>query len=188
LNLLKPFIFQSVRIAGAALVIGTSLGVFAQGSGAAPEANPAGEGDGANPVTRAAVQRGILQCASRVEQLTRFLGFGPQAGAVLMAPAGPADRRLFSVLMELPAGASGNSLVDLDFAPGQANGCGASYQAISYWKQSCDSLVSAQFASLRKLQPVQKEITVLDVGPATKLFLMKAGEDGCISIKKEIVL
>jgi hypothetical protein len=31
-------------------------------------------------------------------------------------------------------------------------------------------------------------VAVLDGGQATKVFLMKAGENGCISIKKEVVL
>jgi hypothetical protein len=41
---------------------------------------------------------------------------------------------------------------------------------------------------LRKLPAIHHEITVLDGGPATKVFLMKAGDNGCVSIKKEIVL
>ncbi len=167
------------------LLFGTAS---AQDANWASGASPAGDSDGANAVTRAAVQRGILQCASRVEQLTRFLGFGPQAGAVLMAPANPADRRLFSVQLEVPAGATGNTLIDMDFAPGQANGCGAAYQAISYWAQTCDAVASSQFAGLRKLPVMQKDISILDGGPATKVFLMKAGDSGCISIKKEVVL
>jgi hypothetical protein len=116
------------------LLFGTAS---AQDANQASGASPAGDSDGANAVTRAAVQRGILQCASRVEQLTRFLGFGPQAGAVLMAPANPADRRLFSVQLEVPAGATGNTLIDMDFAPGQANGCGAA--SAGGWRRTPDS-------------------------------------------------
>ncbi len=90
--------------------------------------------------------------------------------------------------MELPAGANGNTLVDMSFAPGQANGCGATYQSISHWKQSCEALAQAQFGGMRKMRPLQKDVLILDGGPATKVFLMSAGESGCISIKKEIVL
>ncbi len=156
-------------------------------AGTAPAALPAPE-EGPTALTRAAVQRGVLQCAARIEQVSRFLGFGPQAGALLMAPANPADQRLLSFAMELPAGANGNSLVDMTFAPGQANGCGATYQSISHWTQSCESLATSQFASLRRMRALQKDVTVLDGGPATKVFLMKAGDSGCISIKKEVVL
>jgi len=148
-------------------------------------ANPAA--GSANALTQAAVQVGALSCASRVEQVTRFLGFGPGVGASLMAPAAPADQRLFAIQMEVPAGASSNSLVDITFAPQQANGCGASYEAISYWAQSCDAVANAQFAQLKRVRPLQKDVLLLDGGSASRVFLMTAGA-GCVSIKKEVVL
>jgi hypothetical protein len=143
---------------------------------------------GPNAMTQALVQRGVLSCAARVEQVSRFLGFGPQAGAHLMPPAAPADQRLFSVQMELPAGAGGNSFVDMSFAPQQANGCGATYQTVSFWPQSCETVGNEQFAGFKPSQPLQRDVTVLNVSPATKVFLMRAGSAGCISMKKEIVL
>lgn len=143
---------------------------------------------GPNAMTQALVQRGVLSCAARIEQVSRFLGFGPQAGAHLMPPAAPADQRLFSVQMELPAGAGGNSFVDMSFAPQQANGCGATYQTVSFWPQSCETVGNEQFAGLKPSQPLQRDVTVLNVSPATKVFLMRAGNAGCISMKKEIVL
>lgn len=152
---------------------------------AAPAANAE---SGPNALTRAVVQRGMLSCAARVEQVTRFLGFGPQAGAHLMPPSAPADQRVFALQMELPAGAAGNSFVDMNFAPQQANGCGATYQSVTFWPQSCEVVGSQQFATLKASQPLQRDVTVLTVGPLTKVFLMRAGAAGCISIKKEIIL
>jgi hypothetical protein len=142
---------------------------------------------GANSVTQAAVQAGALSCASRVEQMTRFAGFGAGTGATLMIPAQPVDQRLFAVQMEVAAGASSNTLVDISFAPQQSNGCGATYEAISYWKQSCDSLATGAFAQLKRLKPLQKDVLLLDGGPALRVFLIQAGT-GCVSVKKEIVL
>jgi hypothetical protein len=153
----------------------------------APSLMPAAEA-GPNAMTQALVQRGVLSCAARVEQVSRFLGFGPQSGAHLMPPAAPADQRLFSVQMELPAGAGGNSFVDMSFAPQQSNGCGATYQTVSFWQQSCETVGNEQFAGLKPSQPLQRDVTVLNVSPATKVFLMRAGSAGCISMKKEIVL
>lgn len=138
-------------------------------------------------MTLAAVRQGVLSCAARVQQLTSFIGFGPQAGAHLMAAPVQPDQRLFAMQIELPAGAAGNSFVDMDFAPNQANGCGASYQAISYWAQGCEVVASTYFAALRKLPALKRDVILLDGGALTKVFLMKAGEQGCISIKKEIV-
>lgn len=33
---------------------------------------------------------------------------------------------------------------------------------------------------------MKQDVTVLDGGPATKVFLMRAGQAGCIAIKKEL--
>jgi hypothetical protein len=145
------------------------------------------QSDGANILTQAVVKAGVLSCAARVEQVTRFLGFGPNAGASAMVPAQPADQRVFALQMEVPAGAASNSLVDMTFAPQQANGCGASYEAISYWTQNCESLASGPFAQLKRMKAMQKDVLLLDGGPASRVFLIQAGT-GCVSVKKEIVL
>ena len=158
-------------------------------TGQAPVVTNAGVLDGSpNAMTRSVVQRGVLSCAARVEQVTRFLGYGSQAAAHFMPPPAPADQRLFSMQMELPAGATGNSFVDMSFAPQQANGCGATYQAVSFWPQPCEIVGRQQFSSGVSGQILQRDVTVLSLGPQTKVFLMSAGTAGCISIKKEIVL
>lgn len=81
----------------------------------------------------------------------------------------------------------GSAYVSATFAPNQANGCGAAYDAVVYWPLACDALASKQFSSLKKIGMLKKAITVLDGGVATKVFLMPAGT-GCVAIKKEIVL
>ncbi len=163
-------------------------GTAASSSASAAEAGPSSADASPNAMTRTAVQRGILQCAARVEQVTRFTGFGPQAGGLMLAPSNPPDQRLFSMLLEVPAGAAVNSLVSMNFAPNQANGCGATYESVSYWAQPCDAVANKQFSNLKRLQPLKRDVAVLDGGPATKVFLMRAGDNGCVSIKKEIVL
>jgi hypothetical protein len=141
----------------------------------------------ANAVTQAAVQHGVLTCVSRINQVTNFLGFGPQAGALLMAHAQQPDTRLLPLAMEVPTEA-GSTYVSATFAPGQANGCGAAYEAVSYWPQKCDAVAAKQFVGFKRMeQALRKNITVLDGGAATKVFLMPAGS-GCVAIKKEVVL
>jgi hypothetical protein len=90
----------------AALVLSSALAI-AQATTAA-QATPAGNPPAGAPngLTQAAVQAGALSFASRVEQVTRFLGFGPGVGASLIPPAAPADQRLFAMQIEVPAGAS----------------------------------------------------------------------------------
>lgn len=171
-----------VRLKACGLLLAVAAATASAQTAPAPQ-----QGGGANSLTQAAVQAGALSCASRVEQVTRFLGFGPGVGASLMVPAQPADQRLFAIQMEVAAGAASNSLVDVTFAPQQANGCGASYEAISYWTQSCDTVANGPFAQLKRVKPLQKDVLLLDGGPASRVFLMQAGS-GCVSIKKEIVL
>lgn len=184
---MRPILPLALYGVWAALVLSSTLAI-AQAPTAA-QAAPAGNPPAGAPngLTQAAVQVGALSCASRVEQVTRFLGFGPGVGASLMPPAAPTDQRVFAMQMEVPAGASSNSLVNMTFAPQQANGCGATYEAISYWAQSCDAVANGQFAQLKRIKPLQKDVLLLDGGPAVRVFLMNAGS-GCVSIKKEIVL
>ncbi len=103
-----------------------------------------------------------------------------------MMPPNAPDQRLIPVAMEIQT-ESGSAYVSAQFAPNQANGCGAAYDAVVYWPQKCDAVAGKQFAALKKVGQMKKDITVLDGGIATKVFLMPAGS-GCVSIKKEVVL
>jgi len=154
---------------------------------AKPAAPTAGNvANGSNAVTQAAVQQGALNCAARINQVTNFLGFSSQAGAMLMMPASQPDQRLLPLAMEVPT-ASGSAYVSATFAPNQANGCGAAYDAVVFWPQKCEAVAAKQFANLKRIGQLKTSITVLDGGVTTKVFLMPAGS-GCVSIKKEVVL
>lgn len=142
---------------------------------------------GANAITQAAVRSGVLNCVSRINQVTNFVGAGSNtSGAVLFLPPAQPDQRLVALSMEVKSGAL-TSYVSANFAPNQANGCGAVYDAVTWWPDSCDAVANRSFGTLRKIGALQREIIVLDGGQATKVFLMPAGK-GCVSIKKEVVL
>ena len=162
----------------AMLVLATSVPVMAQDAVNAPPP--------VNSITQAIVQQGALSCAQRVNQVSSFLGYGSNTGALLMIPPDHPDQRLFPVSMEVTT-AAGSAYVSATFAPNQANGCGAAYDAVVYWPQTCSMVASMQFSSIKKKSQLGRYITVLDGGMATKVFLMPAG-GGCVSIKKEIVL
>ncbi|MDB9958526.1 hypothetical protein OAD42_05520 [Oceanospirillaceae bacterium] len=140
-----------------------------------------------NLVTSAAVSKGVLSCADRVENVTNFLGFGPQAGALLMAAPQQPNKSIVSVVMEIPITQTITGYVSSNFAPNQANGCGASYDAVIYWPETCEQIQAKQFSSLDSIGLLKQNIVVLNGGTATKVFLMPAGV-GCVSIKKERVL
>lgn len=142
---------------------------------------------GANSVTQTAVAQGVLNCAARIEQVSNFVGYTAQAGAVLMIPPTQPDQRLVPLALEVP-GPSGAAYISATFAPNQANGCGATYDAVVYWPQKCEDVAAQQFASLKRVGALKSSISVLDGSQATKVFLMPAGSNGCVSIKKEVVL
>lgn len=154
----------------------------------APAANAgsAATSNGLNKVAEAAAQQGAVACGARISQVSNFLGFNEQAGAVLMVPPGQPDQRVLPMVMET-ATESGPAYVSATFAPNQANGCGATYDAMIYWPLKCEAVAAKQFPTLKKVGQLKKDITVLDGGVATKVFLMPAGS-GCVSIKKEVVL
>jgi hypothetical protein len=138
-----------------------------------------------NVVTQAAVQKGVFSCAGRINQVVNFLGFTEKAGAVLMIPPAQPDSRLIPLAMEIPV-EGGIAYVSASFAPNQANGCGATYDSVVYWPQSCVKVKENQFKTLKETGKIRKEITILDGAEGIKFFLMPAGS-GCISIKKEVV-
>ena len=136
-------------------------------------------------VTQAAVQKGVLNCAGRINQVVNFLGFTAKAGAVLMIPPAQPDARLIPVAMEIPF-EGGVAYASASFAPNQANGCGATYDSVVYWPLGCDKIKEKQFKALPETGKMSKDIKILDGGSELKVFLMPAGS-GCISIKKEVI-
>ncbi|PKN51104.1 MAG: hypothetical protein CVU55_13285 [Deltaproteobacteria bacterium HGW-Deltaproteobacteria-13] len=139
-----------------------------------------------NNITQTAVTAGALSCASRINQVANFLTAGSQNVGVLMflTPNHP-DKQLFSVSMEIPL-ADASAYASASFAPNQANGCGGMYETVSYWPQKCTELAGNNFGTLKIIGTLSKDITVLNGGELTKIFLMPAGK-GCVSIKKEMI-
>lgn len=139
-----------------------------------------------NEITLSAMNSGINNCSSRINQVTNSLGFGHQTGALLMPPIDQPNKRIIPLAMEVPIN-DASGYVSVNFAPNQSNGCGAVYEAIAFWPQLCDGLEREKFSGLKNLGTLKNEITVLDGGATTKIFLMPAGS-GCLSIKKEVVM
>lgn len=160
---------------------------------AAPQAPPAPAqsaprpASAVNPITEAAVKSGVLACTSRVNQVSNFLLDGSQGGgATMFTPPADADRRLFSVSLEVPVTNGPTAYASASFAPNQANGCGAMYETIVYWPEPCDAVAEKNYNGLKRNGALSKTIAVLGGAPTTTIFLMPAGA-GCVSIKKEVV-
>jgi hypothetical protein len=93
------------------------------------------------------------------------------------------DTQMFSGSMEIPAKVAPLAYASASFAPVQANGCEGMYEVVVYWPQKCYDVADKIFAKFKKSGMLSKNISVLDGGVATKVFLLPAGT-GCVSIKK----
>lgn len=140
-----------------------------------------------NPIAQAALNAGVQACAARIHQVSQFIGNGHQVGAFFFAPPAKPDQHLVSFSYEIKPANGPLAYASASFAPNQANGCGAEYEAVVYWPQKCEIVAAKQFAELKKGPSLQKEIMVLGSASTTRIFLMPAG-NGCVSIKKEVIL
>jgi len=176
--------FFSKRIAKASCLV-VALGLafqFAQAqTQSSPSATPA-----PNPYEQALIKAGAPSCAARANQVSQFIAGDSQAGAYFFAPSAPADKQLLSFSFELQPGNGQTVYASASFAPNQANGCGAEYEAVVYWPKVCEAVASEQYKDLKPLQPLRKDIRVLAGAAGARVFLMPAGT-GCIAIKKEVV-
>jgi hypothetical protein len=139
-----------------------------------------------NPVAQAAKKAGVVECVDRVNQVANFLTTGDaQSGANLSVSPQGANERMVSASFEIQT-PQVLSYASAEFAP-LASGCGATYEAVVYWKNDCDAVASKAFAQFKRVGTIKNSILALQ-GSSTQLrvFLMPAGA-GCVSIKKEIV-
>jgi len=137
------------------------------------------------PVTQAAAKAGLRSCLNRIEQFTKYLTAPGQAGVFLFTASEKSDQRVFSASMEvlLP---TGSVYASSSFAPVGTDGCGALYETVSWWPNSCGEVAIQAFAQLRPANKLARNIQVLAGEKTLRVFLMPAGP-GCVSIKKEVV-
>ena len=141
-----------------------------------------------NSITLAAAQQGVLTCSGRINQIVNFLGVDDKAGALLMLPPSQQDQRLVSLSLEIPLQPTNNAAyVTATFAPNLANGCGAGYESVIYWPKTCEDVFKQSFGALKPTGTLKQNIFVLDGGSQLKVFLMPAGQAGCVSIKREVL-
>ena len=171
-------------LAAGAIALAASVPVSA---GATEPVVPQAPAPQVNAVAQAAINAGAVSCASRINQVSQFISDGSKVGAFFFAPPAQPDQRLLSYSFEIQPPNGLTVYASASFAPNQTNGCGAEYEAVMYWPQSCERVASKQFSEAKKGRLLNKSIQVLELQGAGRIFLMPAGS-GCVSIKKEVVL
>ncbi|WP_306549464.1 hypothetical protein [Desulfobulbus sp.] len=151
--------------------------------------NPIVQIQNPSKITVAAVKSGVQSCAPRIDQVSKFLTSQSEStNALVFLPPNNPNQSLVSVSMEVPLpGMATSAYASESFAPNQANGCGGMYETVTYWKNRCADVASKSFGNLKRINAFSKTIIALDGGISTKIFLMPADNNGCISIKKEVV-
>lgn len=138
-----------------------------------------------NAVAQAAQKAGLRDCVPRINQVSNFLTAGAQQSGASMSisPQAP-NEHIASIAFEIKS-PQVLSYATADFAP-LPTGCGASYEAVTHWQNSCKDVASKGYAQLKFIGAIQNNILVLEGGPQLRVFLMPAGK-GCVAIKKEVV-
>ena len=75
---------------------------------------PSNQQSVANLITQSVVKLGVFSCAERVEQVTSYLGFGPDTVVTIRTPKQPANKRSLSIAMDIPSVAD-NAMAFADF-------------------------------------------------------------------------
>lgn len=138
-----------------------------------------------NAVAQAAQKGGVVNCLGRINQVSNFLVAGSQtSGASLTVSPQIPNERMATISFEIKS-PQVLSYASADFAP-LASTCGATYEAVTHWQNSCKDVAKKGYAQLKFIGAIQSNILVLEGGPQLRVFLMPAGT-GCVAIKKEVV-
>ena len=138
-----------------------------------------------NPVTRAAINAGVLASARRIDQVITVMTADKPSGAYLFIPQSEPDQNIFSASLEIQTPAATPIYTSVSFAPLTSGETGTLYDTVAYDPNSCAFIAQNASKDLKYAGVLRKDIVMLD-GGSVRIFLMPAGT-GCIVIKKEVV-
>ena len=140
-----------------------------------------------NMVATQVFSAGVRNCAARVDQVTNFLTKGTQSSALLFVPEREPDNMMVSISAEVQAEGVPRAYASATFSPNTAIGCGAIYETVQYWSESCKDVAAKAFKGGRPGGPLGSEISILTIGPWARVFLIRATSTSCVTIKKEVL-
>jgi len=140
-----------------------------------------------NLVATSMFAAGVRNCAARIDQVANFLTKGTQSSALLFLPEREPDNTMVSVSAEVQAEGFPRAYASATFSPNTAIGCAAEYETVQYWNESCSSVVAKVFKGAPASGPLGTEIGILTIGPSARVFLLRATNTSCVTIKKEVL-
>ncbi len=126
---------------------------------------------------------GMTRCATRVLQVAHFLMEGSPSN-FMVQPLGPSGDA-WPTVITMESTHSSNGYTRLSVINVSPN-CAGFYQQTIYWPQPCETLKATTFAPFTGTALLQENVLVSELDAATQLYLMPAGLDGCVSVKKEL--
>jgi hypothetical protein len=158
---------------------------------------PAGEAAQTEPVTvpddnligKQAQEWGVARCLGRVVFLSQFLTQGTTANWLLTRGQNNPDAELFSATIIAHEQATGlRGISNFHVAPVANGGCNTAYESTLYYAGTCAQTHERIFPAFTQPVELGSEVAqAFTMSDGTgRLFLMPAGETGCVAVKSEI--
>jgi hypothetical protein len=140
-----------------------------------------------NQIATVMFSTGVRNCATRIDQISNFLTKGTKASALLFLPEREPDNSMVSVSMEVQGEGIPRAYGSATFSPNTAIGCSGMYETVQFWPESCNTVAAKHFKGAVSTGSLGGEIGMFNIGPAARVFLMRATGSSCVSIKKEVL-
>ena len=136
----------------------------------------------ANLITQQVVRLGAFSCAARVEQVTSYLGFGPDTTITIRTPKNPANQKSLSIALNVPSIAE-DAMAFADFYP-LGTDCTATYHLVFTSEEPCETVAAQRFNEFGQPRKVGEKLLLLSSRSGMRVFLHDAS-GGCTITKTE---
>lgn len=192
-GLLVPFWYASAAPTAASPQKGTvaapSAGGNQQASSSSYVKTPNGivQINSLNGITQTAAKAGVRTCLESVEKVSNFMIANSRSRWFVFLPPANADQQVTSASFELEMPDRSVAYASMSAAPTSDGSCDSLYEAVTYWAAPCADVAAKRFPQAKLVGALQQQILVLQGGPQLRIFLMPAGVQGCVAIKKEVI-
>jgi len=142
-----------------------------------------------NGITRAAAKAGVRTCLERIDQISKYITAKTQSKFIMSLPPADVDvdQQITSTSIEVKLPNEIVAYASMTAAPTSDGGCDALYETVVYWTNSCSDVANKVYPNAKVLGVIQEHIKVLLGEENLRIYLMPAGTEGCVSIRKEVL-
>lgn len=140
-----------------------------------------------NGITQVAAKAGVKSCLPTIEKVGNFVTANTRNRGFVFLPPDNADQKVSSASIEVELPNKSIAYASMSTAPTKDGSCDALYETVTYWDAPCPDVAAKGFPQAKLTGALQQQILVLQGGPQLRIFLMPAGAQGCVAIKKEVI-